>query len=115
MVDHGRTGGEAMSDVEIDKRALEGAVLQISFSVGDYVMYANDIAARDTGVGNPAGRTGLRVMLENALGQAMLEARAQHLAGIGITDRLTSINESFEDLDVSLGSGWDVDYVADLS
>jgi hypothetical protein len=104
-----------MSDVEIDKQALEGAILQIGLSVGDYVVYANDIAARDTGVGNPVGRTGLRVMLENALGQAMLEARAQHLAGIGITDRLTAISESFEDLDVSLGNGWDVDYVADLS
>lgn len=104
-----------MSDVEIDKQALEGAILQIGMSVGEYVMYANDIAARDTGVGNPVGRTGLRVMLENALGRAMLEARAQHLAGIGITDRLTSINGSFEDLDVSLSSGWDADYVADLS
>ncbi|MGW9158920.1 MULTISPECIES: hypothetical protein [unclassified Microbacterium] len=105
----------AMSDVEIDKQALEGAILQIGQSVGDYVTYANDVAARDTGVGNPVGRTGLRVMLENALGQAMLEARAQHLAGIGITDRLTTINASFEDLDVSLGSGWDADYVSDLS
>lgn len=104
-----------MSDVEIDKQALEGAILQIGMSMGDYVVYANDIAARDTGVGNPVGRTGLRVMLENVLGQAMLEARAQDLAGIGITDRLTDINASFEDLDVSLGTGWDRDYVADLS
>lgn len=104
-----------MSDVEIDKQALEGAILQIGSFVGDYVVYANDIAARDTGVGNPVGRTSLRVMLENALGQAMLDARAQHLAAVGITDRLMAINESFEDLDVSLGSGWDVDYVADLS
>lgn len=104
-----------MADVEIDKQALEGAIVQIGSAIGEYVMYANDIAARDTGVGNPVGRTGLRVMLENALGQAMLEARAQHLASIGISDRLMRINESFEDLDVSLSSGWDIDYVADFA
>lgn len=104
-----------MSDVEIDKRALEGAIQQINYSVGQYGMYSNDIAARDTGIGNPAGRSGLRVMLENALGQAMFEARAQHFVGAGITGRLVSINASFEDLDVSLGSGWDPDYVSDFS
>ncbi|UPL14641.1 hypothetical protein KV396_09185 [Microbacterium galbinum] len=104
-----------MSDVEIDKAALEGAILQIDLSIGNYVMYANDIWARDTGVGNPVGRTSLRVMLENALGQASMEAKAQHLDGIAIGDRLKSINDSFDDLDVSLGAGWDSDYVADFS
>ncbi|HWS50509.1 MAG TPA: hypothetical protein VN241_05825 [Microbacterium sp.] len=104
-----------MSDVEIDKAALEGAIANITLSLGTYVVYANDIWARDTGVGNPAGRTGLRVMLENALGQATLEARAHHLAGTAIADRLQSINDSFTELDVSMTSGWDAHYVADLA
>lgn len=104
-----------MSDVEIDKLALEGAILLIDSSMGNYVSYANDIWQRDTGVGNPAGRTSLRVMLESVLGEASLDARAQHLAGIGITDRLKQINDSFTDLDVSMGKGWDDDYVTDLA
>lgn len=104
-----------MSDVEIDKAALEGAIVQIAANVGDYTAYATDVAVRDTGVGNPIGRTGLRVMLENALGQAMLEARAQQLTGVGITDRLSGINSSFTDLDVRMSSGWDADYVADFA
>lgn len=104
-----------MSDVEIDKAALEGAILQIDYSIGTYVVYARDIWGRDTGVGNPVGRTSLRVMLENALGQASMEAQAQHLDGIAIGDLLRSINDSFEELDVSLGNGWDADYVADFA
>lgn len=104
-----------MSDVEIDKAALEGAIINVGATMGNYVVYANDIWARDTGVGNPAGRTALRVMLENVLGQASLEARSHHESSIGITQRLATINDSFEDLDVSMGAGWDADYVADFA
>ena len=104
-----------MSDVEIDKSALEGAIINVDSTIADYVSYANDIWARDTGVGDPVGRTSLRVMLENVLGQASLEARAQHLSAVAISSRLGDINLSFEALDVSMGEGWDADYVADFS
>ncbi|WP_067196877.1 hypothetical protein [Microbacterium sp. XT11] len=103
-----------MSDVEVDKAALEGAIVNIRSAMGDYAVYANDIGARDTG-GNPVGRTALRVMLENALGQASLEARSHHATSIGIDDRLTEINDSFTELDVSMGAGWGGDYVSDFS
>lgn len=104
-----------MTDVAIDKAELEGAIITVDALLGKYVSYANDLWARDTGIGNPAGRTVLRVMLENALGEAALEVRDQHLSGVAISDRLRSINESFDALDVSLGAGWDDDYVADFT
>ncbi|MGV8883281.1 MAG: hypothetical protein ACOH19_14125 [Rhodoglobus sp.] len=104
-----------MSDIMIDKLALENAVLRIDYSTEQYAYYAENIWARDTGVGNPVGRTNLRVMLESVIGEAILDARAQRLVGTGICDRLTSIDDSFVELDVSLGKGWDDDYVADLA
>jgi len=104
-----------VTDVAIDKAAIAGAIINVESLLGRYVAYANDLWTRDTGVGNPVGRTALRVMLENALGQATLEVRDQHLSGIAISDRLRTINESFEELDVSLGTAWDDDYVADFA
>lgn len=104
-----------MNDIEIDKQALQGARLQISDFLGTYAIYAGDLPIHETGVGNPCGRTGLRVALEGALGQAGFDVQAQYVDGLGIVERLAAIDESFEELDVSLGSGWDVDYVADLT
>ncbi|WP_022889407.1 hypothetical protein [Agromyces italicus] len=104
-----------MTDVAIEKAALEGAIINVDATLGQYVAYANDLWARDTGVGNPVGRTALRVMLENALGQAALEVRDHHASGVAISGRLREINESFDALDVSLGAGWDDDSVADFA
>jgi hypothetical protein len=102
-------------DVEIDRAALEQAKMLLDGSMGSYRAYAEDTWRRDTGVENPCGRTHLRVALENALGAALMRTRAETDAGLDLSSQVQSIIDSFEALDVSLGSGWDGDYVADLS
>lgn len=103
------------SDVAIDQTALEQAIVVTESELGTYSAYANDLWRRDTGVGNPVGRTALRVMLESAMGQALMRIQAETEAGLGVTGRLREVVTSFEELDASLSSGWDVDYVADLT
>lgn len=44
-----------------------------------------------------------------------MRTRAETDAGLDLSSQVQSIIDSFEALDVSLGSGWDGDYVADLS
>lgn len=102
-------------DIEIDRTALEQAKLVLDSAIGSYRMYAEDTWQRDTGVDNPCGRTHLRVALENAVGAALMRTRVETDAGLGLSTQLQLILDSFASLDVSLGSGWDRDYVSDLS
>lgn len=105
-----------MSDVEVDRTALEAAFLALTSSLGDYGMHAEDAWRRETGVGNPAGRTNLRVALEGAIGDVAVHVRNERDAGFAVRDRLEAILEQFTALDVSMGidgspgSGWDRDF-----
>lgn len=103
------------ADVQIDRQALEQAKLLLDQAMGSYRAYAEDTWRRDTGVDNPCGRTLLRVALENAIGAALMRTRVETDAGVALSAQLQTILDSFDALDVSLGSGWDRDYVADLS
>lgn len=104
-----------MGDVEIDRFALESAKMLLDQSLLQYRMRAEDTWRRDTGIGDPCGRTLLRVMVENAIGSALMRVRAEDDDAVVVSAQLTNIVESFDALDVSLGEGWDRDYVADLS
>lgn len=103
------------NDVAVDRSALERARLLLDGSLGLYRAYAEDTWRRDTGVANPCGRTLLRVALEDAVGAALTRVRVETDAGVRLSGQLQTILDSFADLDVSLGSGWDRDYVSDLS
>lgn len=103
------------SDVEVDRAALEHAGWVLEDALGRYRAHLEDAWRRDTGVEDPCGRTQLRVLLEDAIGGALMAARAQVDAGVAVTDRLRTIGASFSDLDASLGAGWQRDYVTDLA
>jgi len=102
-------------DVDIDRAQLEQAALILDGALGGYRAHIEDTWRRDTGVGDPCGRTLLRVMLENAIGAALVRARTETDDGLQLGEQLRTIVDSFASLDASLGDGWDADYVADLS
>ncbi|WP_127819442.1 hypothetical protein [Microbacterium sp. CPCC 204701] len=104
-----------MGDVEIDRHALESAKMVLDQALLSYRMRAEDAWRRDTGIGDPCGRTLLRVMAENAIGAALMRARSEDEDAVAVSARLLDILESFTELDVSLSADWDRGYVADLA
>lgn len=104
-----------MGDVEIDRFALENAKAVLDLALLNYRMKAEDAWRRDTGVGDPCGRTLLRVMLENAVGAALVRVRSEDDDAAAVSAQLLGILDSFTTLDVSLSEEWDRDFVADLS
>jgi hypothetical protein len=104
-----------MGDVEIDRRALEGAKLVLDQALLNCRLQAEDAWRRDTGIGDPCGRTLLRVMVENAIGAALMRLRAEDEDAVAVSTQLLTILQSFTELDVSLTAGWDRGYVTDLS
>lgn len=103
------------NDVAIDRAALEQAKIVLGSSMGQYGLYAEDTWRRDTGIGNPCGRTLLRVALENALGEALMRVRGHVDEGGELASGLQTVLDSFADLDATLGEGWNRDDVADFS
>lgn len=103
------------TDVEIDRSSLEHAILVLANALGRCGAGLEDAWRRDTGVENPCGRTQLRVMLENAIGRALMSSRTQIDDGLATTDRLHEIRRSFAALDASLGTGRDREHAADLA
>lgn len=103
------------TDVEVDRAALEHAAWVLGDALSRCRMHLEDAWRRDTGVENPCGRTQLRVMLEDAIGGALMSARADLDDGFATTEQLQEIGRSFAELDASLGTGWDRDYAADLA
>lgn len=104
-----------MNDVAIDRSALEQAKLVLDAAIGNYSVYAEDTWRRDTGIGDPCGRTHLRVALENTLGAALARIRSDVDDAHALAAGLQSVLDAFTELDASLGKGWNRDYVADLS
>ncbi|MCP2635285.1 hypothetical protein K0817_001725 [Microbacterium sp. HD4P20] len=104
-----------MGDVEIDRYALESAKATLDQALLAYRMKAEDAWRRDTGIGDPCGRTLLRVMTENAVGAALMRVTAEDEDAVAVSAELLDILGSFTELDVSLSDGWDRDYVADLA
>ena len=104
-----------MGDVEIDRYALESAKLVLDQALLNYRAKAEDAWRRDTGIGDPCGRTLLRVMVENAVGAALMRVTAEDDDAIVVSAQLLDILDSFTELDVSLSADWDRDYVADLA
>ena len=104
-----------MGDVEIDRQALESAKMVLDQSLLMYRMQAEDAWRRDTGIGNPCGRTLLRVMAENAIGAALTRVQAEDADAVAVSTQLVSIIDAFTELDVSLTAKWDREYVTDLS
>jgi len=103
------------NDVAIDRTALEQAKIILGASIGQYGLYAEDTWRRDTGIGNPCGRTLLRVALENALGEALMRVRGDVADGDELAAGLQTVLDAFADLDATLGRGWNRDDVADLA
>lgn len=104
-----------MGDVEIDRYALESAKMTLDQALLNYRAKAEDAWRRDTGIGDPCGRTLLRVMVENAVGAALMRVTAEDEDAIVVSAQLLDILDSFTELDVSLSADWDRDYVADLA
>lgn len=96
-----------MSDVDVDRAALQGAALTVSTATMSYHGSAVSAWVAETGVGNPCGRTSLRVMLENAIGAIRMDARTHAVSALEVQQRLVDIVQAFDDLDVALGAGWD--------
>lgn len=103
------------SDVEVDRAALEHAAWVLGDALARCRMHLEDAWRRDTGVANPCGRTQLRVMLEDAIGGALMSARAGLDDGVATTAQLLEISRSFAELDASLGTGWDREDAAHLA
>lgn len=101
-------------DVAIDRTALAQARFFVEGAIGRYGLYAEDAWARDTGIENPCGRVHLRVALENALGAVLMRVRAEIEDGNGLATGLQTVIDSFEELDASLGRGWNREDVAGL-
>jgi len=104
-----------VGDVEIDRHELASANMTLDQALLSYRMRAEDAWRRDTGIGDPCGRTLLRVMAENAVGAALMRVRSEDEDAVAVSAQLLDILESFTQLDVSLTAGWDRDYVADLA
>lgn len=104
-----------MGDVEIDRYALESAKLVLDQALLSYRMMAEDAWRRDTGIGDPCGRTLLRVLAEDAIGAALMRVRSEDEDAVAVSAQLFDILQSFRALDVSLSARWDRGYVADLA
>lgn len=104
-----------MGDVEIDRHALEGAKRALDRAALSYRLGAEEAWQRDTGIGDPCGRTLLRVMAENAVGATLMRVRSENEDALAVSAQLADILESFTELDVSLSADWDRDYAADLA
>ena len=104
-----------MADVEIDRLALESAKAVLDRALMGYRTKAEDAWRRDTGVGDPCGRTLLRVMLENAVGAALMRVRSENDDAAAVSAQLLGILDSFTTLDLSLSEEWDRGFVADLA
>ena len=104
-----------MGDVEIDRSALENAKMVLDQALLSYRMQAEDAWRRDTGIGDPCGRTLLRVTAENAIGAALMRVTTEDADAAAVSAQLLSILQAFTELDVSLTADWDREYVAHLS
>lgn len=102
-------------DVEIQKSALYEASTEITQLLGSYRNSTDSAHRGGTGVGNPVGRAALRTAIENALGELAMTTRVLSEEGSELSERLVDIVTRFEELDASLGSGWDWGDDADVA
>lgn len=96
--------------VQVDQEALDYARYLLEDSYLRFQACAEESAA-ETGVGDPVGRTELRVTLENAVGEVVRHVRRHRRSAEGVGVLLVDIVTRFAELDASLGKGWDADYV----
>lgn len=82
------------------RTALEAA----SFDIGGAMESAH---GSETGVQAPVGRTGLRESLEGTIGSIRAQLRLYEDDVTNVATRLQTIESQVQDLDVSLGSGWE--------
>ncbi|MEV7633122.1 hypothetical protein AB0N64_12005 [Microbacterium sp. NPDC089318] len=91
-----------MSDVEIFYAELQTASSTVDTAIAGVLLESADLGAEDSGIGNPASRTALRLALHRHLSGLGDAVRARVDSGSQVSASARRIADRYTDLDIEL-------------
>ena len=94
-------------DFSVALLALSTQRTELEIAARDLGGKMDTVHSSETGVLAPVGRTGLREMLEGALGEARAHVRLGEDDISTLVSRITIVETQSQDLDLRLGTNWE--------